>query len=75
MTDLSNEILTLEGLIELIKADAALPAAKARTVASAIRTFAKVSGFTLQMEASFPVFRRHIKRVKPGGDSPAGATV
>jgi integrase len=65
MTESPKHPMTLAGLIERLKADPELAPSKVRNTVSAIRTFAKAVGGTLQMEASFPVFRQRIAQTNP----------
>ena len=57
----------LAGLIGQVEADAELPIQRRRNLCPSIRKFACVVGGTMQMEASFPVFRSRI------GDADIGA--
>ncbi len=59
MMPLPNK-LTLAGFIAVVEADAELPLQRRRNLCSSMRKFACVVGGSMQMEASFPVFRNLI---------------
>ncbi len=53
----SNRTLTLEGLIALVENDVELERQRKRNLCSSIRKFAGTVNGTLQLQATFPVFR------------------
>ena len=53
----SNHTLTLEGLIALVENDIELERQRKRNLCSSIRKFAGIVTGTLQIQATFPVFR------------------
>ena len=53
----SNRTLTLEGLVALVENDIALERQRKRNLCSSIRKFAGIVNGTLQLQATFPVFR------------------
>ncbi len=63
----SPSVLTFQDLIIHLKADSELPAGRLRNVVSAIRTFIKAAGCTLQTEASVPVVRRALSTINARG--------
>lgn len=53
----SNRTLTLEGLVALVENDVELERQRKRNLCSSIRKFAGIVNGTLQLRATFPVFR------------------
>ena len=58
----TSRALTLEGLIALVENDVELELQRKRNLCSSIRKFAGVINGTLQLQASFPVFRDLVRK-------------